>query len=171
MKKIVYLLSMLVLFACCKSTKQTAETATNVSEQKNVESHGERESVAGLSGRVETKDSRTVFSGILENMSFTLWSAPDSLGNQYPTATGEVVRRAAENRTEETSTAVDVNLSNATSEKTDLKAGGKVSAWTKTKESEEKKPAFAPEPGFFLPAFAVILIVVVAVLKKKGVIK
>jgi hypothetical protein len=153
MKHIIYLLLLVILFAGCKTTKQKTETQTDVSERKNIELHEEKASNSQLLESIQTNENLNIASNIIENMLFTLWSVPDSLGNQYPVATGEINRQSNTNQTKETNTNSNTNLSNENKQTADLKDMGELDSKSKekaTKEETKKVPSWVTWAGLVL---------------------
>jgi uncharacterized lipoprotein YajG len=126
------------LFFGCKTTKQTIETKTDVSEQKNVELNEERENNTKLLQSRETNDRLNISSDIVENMLVTIWSVPDSSGIQYPVVTSELNRKISSNQTKETDTNISTNLSIENKEKENLRDKSKIAAKYKKKETIEE---------------------------------
>jgi phage terminase Nu1 subunit (DNA packaging protein) len=153
MKTIIYLLLPLFLFAGCKSTKQITETKTDFSERKDIELVTESESKTNLLENIETNENLNIASKIVENMLFTFWSVPDSLGRQYPVATGEINRQTNSEQTRETNTKAETNLTNEDKQTANLEDKSKTDSKSGTKETIEetrKVPSRAIWAGLIL---------------------
>jgi hypothetical protein len=131
----------LFLIAGCKTTNQKAESKAAISEQKDIDFSEKKESNIHLLESIETSENLNTVSKMLEKMLFVFWSTPDSLGRQYPVATGEVNRQTDSNQASKKNTNKDTSLLDDSKQKTDLEDKSKTDAKVGTKETvtETKK--------------------------------
>jgi hypothetical protein len=110
----------------------------------------------------DIKKTLSMQANTIEYMLFTLYSAPDSSGRQYPVAAGKVSKRTNVNREENSNIKSDAEIISAEKTEISLKDKSESDSKSETKETKEenkKVPAWIGLAGLIVIAGIIIYII------------
>ena len=169
---ILFLVIVLFIASSCRTTKEAIKTASKINTEAKLDIQQLTETSHTADSTAVIADSVIVVNVTNEKITETYWSAPDSMGKQYPTKTTIVQRKLDTSKaaysSSNTQTKTTDNGKSTVSDKSKLKSENKANASTNT-ETKTTTPTWVYILGLVLAL--VLIYSIYLILKRYNFIK